>query len=371
MTVTAGAPAPADERVDDGAAVRPGDRPGGPTRPGRLQRWRWPLGIGALVLAATLVGLLLARPQATGALDPENPAPEGARALAQVLRDHGVEVRVRTRFSDVQADLGQRSGDVAVVVARPERMGGTRPHDLGELVAADRADLVLVGAGNGVLTDLDLPFGATAAGDVSTVEPGCDAPVPTRAGSVVMGDVGYAPLSTGGVPDVDAVSSCYPVDAGGARPAAAFVELAYRDGRRTTLLGPGAPLTNDRLSDAGDAALAVGVLGRQPLLVWWTPDPLDGGQAEPPTLTDLLPDGVRFAGVQLLVVLGVVVLWRGRRLGRLVPERLAVVVRALETTQGRAQLYRKARARGRAAQVLRAAAVRRLAVRLGLARTAP
>ena len=69
-------------------------------------------------------------------------------------------------------------------------------------------------------------------------------------------------------------------------------------------------------------------------------------------------------------MLAVVVLWRGRRLGRLVAEPLPVVVRAVETTRGRARLYRRARARGRAARVLRAAAVRRLALRCGLPRTA-
>jgi hypothetical protein len=65
-----------------------------------------------------------------------------------------------------------------------------------------------------------------------------------------------------------------------------------------------------------------------------------------------------------------VVLWQGRRLGRLVTEPLPVVVRSAETTLGRAALYRRARARGRAAQVLRAAAGRRIAVRCGLPRTA-
>jgi hypothetical protein len=74
---------------------------------------------------------------------------------------------------------------------------------------------------------------------------------------------------------------------------------------------------------------------------------------------------------QLLVVLLVVMLWRGRRLGRLASEPLPVVVRSVETTLGRAALYRRARARGRAAQVLRAASGRRIAVACGLPRTAP
>lgn len=338
--------------------------------PDLLQRLRWPLGTAAVVVAAALAGLLLARPPASGDLDPTNPAPQGARALAQVLRDRGVDVRLRTRFDDLRADVDARTGDVTVLVARPERMSGARVQDLAALAAAARTDLVLVGAGNDVLADLGLPLGAAPVDPPDVVEPACGSATPARAGSAVLGGLGYTRARLGVQDEVAAVTACYPLR-GGSQPAHGLVELVYRDGRRTTLLGSGAALSNDRLADAGDASLALGLLGRRDTLVWWTPDPLDGGEvAEQPGLLDLLPDGVRFAFVQLLVVLAVVVLWRGRRFGRLVPERLPVVVRAVETTHGRAQLYRKVRARGRAAQVLRAATVRRLAVRLGLARTA-
>ncbi len=205
------------------------------------------------------------------------------------------------------------------------------------------------------------------------VAPACDAPVPVRAGDAVLGSTGYSAGGLGGSGGAGIVTTtaCYPVEVGDGRTAAGYLELAHRDGRRTTLLGSGAALTNERLVDAGDAALALGLLGRHPVLVWWTPDPLDGGTLdEPPSLAALLPAGVRFAAMQLLVALGVVVLWRGRRLGRLVVEPLPVVVRAIETTYGRGQLYRRARARGRAAQVLRAAAVSRLGQRCGLPRHA-
>jgi hypothetical protein len=65
------------------------------------------------------------------------------------------------------------------------------------------------------------------------------------------------------------------------------------------------------------------------------------------------------------------VLARGRRLGRLVPEPLPVVVRAGETTESRAELYRAARDRPRASAVLRRATATRLAARLGLPPSAP
>ena len=64
-------------------------------------------------------------------------------------------------------------------------------------------------------------------------------------------------------------------------------------------------------------------------------------------------------------------LWRGRRLGRLVTEPLPVVVRAVETTEGRARMYRRSRAQDRAAATLRAATMARLRRAHRAARAAP
>jgi hypothetical protein len=49
-----------------------------------------------------------------------------------------------------------------------------------------------------------------------------------------------------------------------------------------------------------------------------------------------------------------------------VSEELPVVVRAAETTEGRARLYQRAKARGRAAEALRRATLHRLAPVLGV-----
>ncbi|MGN6302707.1 MAG: DUF4350 domain-containing protein [Angustibacter sp.] len=330
----------------------------------RLRSWRGAALVVLVVALATAGGVLLARPTGVGALDPTSPAPGGTRALARVLQDHGVDVRDVRRFDDVRAAVGS-APDATVVLARPDRLAPGRGGDLRELVTGRPTTLVVVGAGNDLLSDLGAPVGAAPVSRPEVVDPGCSAATPTRAGDAVMGGVGY-----GGQPvSADAAfpaATCYRVDG---RPT--YVELTRTGGGTTVLLGSGAALTNDRLTDAGDAALALGTLGHAATVVWWTPDPLDGVAAdEPPSLVSLLPAGVRFGAVQLVVVLLVLVLWRARRFGRLVPEPLPVVVRAAETTIGRGRLYRRARARGRAAQVLRAATVRRLAVRCGLPRTA-
>lgn len=330
----------------------------------RLRSWRGTALVVVVIVVAAASGVLLARPTGAGALDPASPAPDGTRALARVLGSQGVEVRDVRRFDDVRAAVGT-APDATVVLARPDRLAPGRGGDLRELVAGRATTLVVVAASNELLSDLAAPVGAARVSGPEVVDPGCSAATATRAGDAVMGGYGYGslPVAAAAAPPA---AACYRVDG---QPT--YVELARTGGGTTVLLGSGTALTNERLTDAGDAALALGTLGRHATVVWWTPDPLDGvATDEPPSLGALLPDGVRFGAVQLLVVVILLVLWRSRRFGRLVPEPLPVVVRAAETTVGRGRLYRRARAQGRAAQVLRAATVRRLAVRCGLPRTA-
>ena len=113
-------------------------------------------------------------------------------------------------------------------------------------------------------------------------------------------------------------------------------------------------------------------LGAHDRLVWLVPDPFDTSLADDGSTTPglSLPPWFGVVALQALVVLLVVVLWRGRRLGPLVTEDLPVIVRAAETTRGRGRLYRRAGARGHAAAGLRASAADRLAHRLGLPRSA-
>ena len=67
------------------------------------------------------------------------------------------------------------------------------------------------------------------------------------------------------------------------------------------------------------------------------------------------------------MAVAILALWRARRLGPVVTEPLPVVVRASEAVEGRSRLYRAARARGTAAEALRAGTRDRVVRRLGLA----
>ncbi|MBF6173554.1 DUF4129 domain-containing protein [Nocardia blacklockiae] len=84
-----------------------------------------------------------------------------------------------------------------------------------------------------------------------------------------------------------------------------------------------------------------------------------------------LPGWLAYGGLQWLICGAVVVWWRARRRGALVPEPRPVRVPANELLAGQAALYRKSGDRDHVAALLRAATLRRLRPALGLPPDAP
>ncbi|NBM20876.1 DUF4350 domain-containing protein, partial [Streptomyces sp. GC420] len=198
---------------------------------------------------------------------------------------------------------------------------------------------------------------AEPAGRVTAHRPACDLPAAARAGAAETGLFGYVTDN----PDADA---CYAAEGD-----PTLLRLPAANGGDTVLLGAPDPLYNDRLDQQGNASLALQLLGSRPHLVWFLPslsDPTATGDGGDQSLADLLPSGWSWALLQLTVAAVLTVLWRARRLGPLVTERLPVVVRASESAEGRARLYRKTDARDRAAAVLRSATRARLAPLVGV-----
>jgi hypothetical protein len=132
-----------------------------------------------------------------------------------------------------------------------------------------------------------------------------------------------------------------------------------------TVLGSTTVLTNQSIPLKGNAALALGLFGSTQHLVWYRPSLTDtAGITEDGTLPT--PPWVPLTAVLLaLVVIGAAV-WRGRRLGPVVVERMPVTVRASETMEGRARLYQRASARTHALDALRIGALSRMAKSSGL-----
>jgi hypothetical protein len=315
------------------------------------ERWRRgrrvALVAGVILLASIVLGIIASQ-ERRGYLDPQGVDPSGSRAIVRLLEAQGVQVdEVRT----VDQAASATSAGETMLVTIPDLI---RPETVQRLVDTG-ADLVLVGPADAS------PFadGVAASGSAAPEEldPRCDLAAAERAGSARLGGVGY-----------DAGSSahrCYRRD-----DLAFLVVDSTETGAQLVVLGTGDPLTNQYLDEDGNASLALGLLGRHPQLVWFRPTIEPGPAGQQATFGELLPDWVVPVVWQLGVAAVLAAWWRARRLGPVVAEPLPVVVRASETTEGRARLYRRGRARGHAAGVLRAAVVSRLRLRLGLPRDA-
>ncbi|MDT0331648.1 DUF4350 domain-containing protein, partial [Nocardiopsis lambiniae] len=337
----------------------PGNGPAGPDAhdgPGARRFWRaarFPALLAAALITVAILMSLGSEQFPTGHLEPGSVAPDGTRALVNVLSEDR-DVEVARTSQDAVEEVSAAGDDVVLVVFMDHRL---LPEELDRLADLD-VDTVLVrpsvrslaAFAPGVeMTGRELPADFLE----RPVEPRCDLPAAEAAGpAYVHGELYTAPQGA------DAVG-CYPMEAGDA-----LLQVAGNGtGTTTTVLGNGNPLSNRLLDRGGDAALALNLMDAG-TVVWLRPDPprQEGGA----TITELLPAGLRWSLLPLAASLVLLALWRGRRMGALVPESLPVVVRASETTEGRAALYRSRGARDRAADALRSGFLERHAVRLGL-----
>ena len=324
-----------------------------PASSGRRRRVAAWIAIGlALLVVGGIGGAVSAANQwaQRDALDPDSTGPAGTRAIAEILRGHGVDVLVvrdRTAASEALA-----AADATLVLPDAPALSDDALTALAE--AAD--DVVLI---EPRARTLDLLVAGSAPAGVApdeNVDPDCELEDAVRAGALAPGGVYSAGEST---------SACYPA-AGG------FGLLVHStdDGRIAAVDGQ-ALFANEHLADNGNAALAVNLMGRHPLVVWYMPGAGDTDLADAdPSLGELTPPWVSPVIVLLLVAGVAAGIWRGRRFGPLVAERLPVTVRASETTEGRARLYARAGDPLHAADRLRIGALRRLAALLGLAANA-
>nr|WP_083678494.1 DUF4350 domain-containing protein [Nocardiopsis sp. CNR-923] len=301
----------------------------------------------ALAVVAVLLSLGAERfPE--GVLEPESVSPDGTRALVRLLEQDG-DVDVARSSAEARQAVADAGEDTVLLVSLDHRL---LPEELTDLAELD-VDTVLVQPS--VLALSAFAPGLDVTGRIDTgdaLTPECALPAAVAAGEAGVGGELYT-----AAPDSAAVG-CYPSATGDA-----LVQVTG-DGSTTTVLGTGHPLTNAALSARGNAALALNLLGADQV-VWLRPDPAQVGGGS--SMWDLLPAGLRWSVLPLVAALGLLALWRGRRMGALVPEALPVAVRASETTEGHAGLYQSRRARDRAADALRRGFREQTAPKLGLA----
>lgn len=311
------------------------------------------LAVIALVFAV-VVTLLVGGGSGGGVdLGASNPAPQGAQAVVEVLRQHGVTVTEASTLEEASRAAGPGS---SILVYDPSGyLDSKRLADLG----GSAATMVLVDPNFAELSVL--APGVRAAGaptSKNTLSAACPVVAAVKAGSI------SSPARTYRVSGVG-TTGCFP-----AGKDAFALATTVSAGRTVHVLGSTDVLSNDGITRAGNAALALNLLGEHASLVWYLPTLADVPVTGPPSLAELTPGWVTPVIVLLLVVAFAAAIWRGRRFGPLVVEKLPVIVRAGETMEGRARLYQRSSSRLRAIDGLRIGAVSRLASHAGLPRTA-
>lgn len=329
------------------------------TAPTGRQVWTRTRGIALAVVLLLAAAVAMAAVHSTtrhGELDPRSPDPYGSRAVAQLLAERGVSTRVVTTLGAARAATGP---DTTLLVAVPDLLTHRQQTRLHAATASSGGRTVLVAAGSWSVERLAPGVAADpATSDSSTLDPDCTLPEARRAGPADTGGVRYTTTRL----DAD---SCYPSE----RLATLLRVPAVSGGGDTIVLGAPDILYNDRLDEQGNASLALQLLGSRPHLVWYLPSLSDASateNGERKSFLDLLPSGWLWATLQLFIAAVLAAFWRARRFGPLVPEKLPVAIRASETAEGRARLYRNANARDRAAAALRSATRTRLAPLVGV-----
>jgi hypothetical protein len=303
-----------------------------------------------VVLAAALLGVALAAgaPPDDGApLDPRATGPLGAKGLVLTLEELGGAVVITPRVGD--------DFDTALVLrddltqAQRDELGGWVEAG-GTLLIADPGSSLHPGT---IVGDTQTIFGdATLPRDECTIPP-LEALVRIDPSGGVLYDRD------------DGAQTCF------TRGDGAYVIAVTSGAGWIVATGGAGAFVNSRLASEDNAALAANVLvpeagTRVAVLERASAGAVEGDRS----LADLVPDRVREALVQLLVAFIVFALWKGRRLGRPVPEAQPVEIAGSELVVAVGGLMQKAGRPEAAATQLRNDLRRDLTARLGLPPTA-
>lgn len=299
---------------------------------------------GVLLVAAVLLGAYLSAARRTEGppLDPRSTSADGARAVVELVSRFGT--------MDVLDSVPTDGIDTALVLQ--DRFDRDAEAQLRSWVE-DGGTLVVADPGS----TFTPPVVGTSDGEVAVACDGADL-------------AGVGALETGDGLLLDAAGASATCTATGDGGGALVVVEDLGAGRIVSVGGPD-PFTNRHLDEADNAVLAVALLVPEagarsaflrPGIAVGTGDR---------GLVDLVGTPVRAALAQLAVAFVLAALWRGRRLGRPVPEPQPVRVEAAELTEAVGRLLGRSRRPARAAAVLRDRARRDLSPVLGVTLDAP
>ncbi|MGW0791807.1 DUF4350 domain-containing protein [Streptomyces sp. NPDC002911] len=354
MTVTSAAPTTSESRTPH-------------------QIWQRVRGLLLAALILVIAGVALAAVRSGGQhgrLDPRSADPYGSRAVAELLMARGVTVDVVTTLGEAAGATGP---DTTLLVVGPNMLTTHQQRHLHTATTGSAGRTVLIAPGGPSVARLAPGVRPESHRPVTARPPRCELPAARAAGATELGGIHY-------VTDSPQATACYPDD-----ESASLLVLPGQGAGDTVLLGSPDIFYNDRLDRQGNASLGLQLLGSRPHLVWYLPslddpsaaagsadgrdtssesgDDAAGGESG---LIGLIPSGWVWGTLQLALAAVLAAIWRGRRFGPLITERLPVAIRASESTEGRARLYHKADARSRAADTLRSATRARIAPLLGV-----
>jgi hypothetical protein len=307
----------------------------------------------AVVLGVALVVAVAGRgPEEGTPLDPGSAGPLGTKALMDVLRELGGEVRISSDPPGSAIQTTLLLSDDLTPDRRRELLDWVRRG--GTLVVADPSSGV---------TEVD-PAGSTRIGLLDAeIERRCDVAALRDVGRVAApgGVVFEVPPSQGAAAGTRA---CFPRNDG------AWLLVQPLGLGTVVRLGGASVLVNEELGEADNGLLLVSLLvpARGTAVRVLQPPLPGGGDAG---LGDLVAPRVRLALWQLVVAFVLLALWRARRLGRPVAEPQPVQLPGAELVLAVGNLLQRARGRGQAAGLLGDDLRRSLAERLGLPPSAP
>jgi hypothetical protein len=335
----------------------------------RVAGAKWVIGGAVLIAILAVIAFAQRADNDYTPLSIKNYEPTGARALAEVAADRGLELRQVEELGDARIADPEAT---TLVIANGQALQAFQARTILDYPG----DVVIIGDSPAIWAELgdDFFLGMSAE---TTVAAQCSHEDAKAAGTLRTSGAVFV-----GTTDSTARYCFLPTDGEGA----VVVFTHGTGGGRVTAVADPTIVVNDGIDNEGNAALALRLIGKHDNAVWylgsyfdttvltWTSADNPQGPAHRdgvPASTDFLPPGTGNVVFALALALFVVALWRARRFGPLVHEPLPVVIRSSESTRGRARLYRTAGASGRAAASLRASAATRIGARIGVPRSAP
>lgn len=344
------------ERTPEASGTDPdGGADGATRRPTRRRILRWAVIIVVVVVVALVMTWRGGDAASDVPLDPRNPQPSGSQALSRVLSDHGVDVTI-ARGQGALSGAGI-DNDTTVFIPRTTELAQATIDQLADL-SRQAERVVVVDPTPWVVRYLspEVHIEQTRR-DGADLTASCDA-ADVHQGERVSHSQSEFQLRGDGSPS----DACFTT--GGHSVYLAVPATAHH--APLVLLGSRSAITNGEIAEADNADIVLRTLGHSARVVWYVPSTADIPTTDQSRAEDLLPPWLNSGLVVVLLTALAVMLWRGRRLGRLVREPLPVVIRAVETTESRGRIYRRAKDTGRVGVVLRDATRRRLAGYLGL-----